>query len=314
MRTGEVVQFGDLVIVSIDDLSSVQFSGHETFPLRHGWLTKATAEIYKNSTDNRGIFSDADAIVRFGVGKNMVNSIRHWATATQIIENQNNTWKVTELGDFLFGERGVDVYAETHSTLWLLHWKLCSTPNKSTTWYWVFNQLLEDKFEKHDLMSSLMTFCADKKISRTSDKTIENDVTCFIGCYAKKRGKAAGDDLESALGDLNIIQPIKNGSRYVLQKGDKPTLHSAIFNFCLYEYIKSSGSSNTISVDKIVYGEGSPGRVFKLDEQSAVSRLVDIAETSNGVFEWSETAGLRQVALVNEPSSSIELLRPAFEI
>ena len=59
-----------------------KLSGHETFPLRYGWLKKAfdavsAAEGCWASTDR--FFLTADAIARFGVGKNMVASIRHWA-------------------------------------------------------------------------------------------------------------------------------------------------------------------------------------------------------------------------------------------
>ena len=48
------------------------FSGHETFVFRYGWLTKAVTAV----TEDPGVFAREDAIVRLGVGKNMVRSIR----------------------------------------------------------------------------------------------------------------------------------------------------------------------------------------------------------------------------------------------
>ena len=56
------------------------FSGHETFPLRQMWLKKA----YDQAIDGRVLksaFADESAIAAFGVGKNMVASIRPWALA-----------------------------------------------------------------------------------------------------------------------------------------------------------------------------------------------------------------------------------------
>jgi hypothetical protein len=48
-----------------------QFSGHETFPLRHLWLRKAHDAVKNAAQDPapRALFGEDDAIVRFGVGK-----------------------------------------------------------------------------------------------------------------------------------------------------------------------------------------------------------------------------------------------------
>ena len=61
----------------------VTFGRHETFPLRYSWLTKGVQEFDKDPS----IFTskDNDATVKLGVGKNMVNSIRYWLLATQIL-------------------------------------------------------------------------------------------------------------------------------------------------------------------------------------------------------------------------------------
>ena len=57
-----------------------QLSGHETFPLRYGWLKKAfdAVRATEDVGDNRTVFTGEDAIARFGVGKNMVASMLHW--------------------------------------------------------------------------------------------------------------------------------------------------------------------------------------------------------------------------------------------
>ena len=47
------------------------FSGHESFPCKSMWLKKG----YDYLVD-RNRFTDPDAVVKLGVGKNMVQSIR----------------------------------------------------------------------------------------------------------------------------------------------------------------------------------------------------------------------------------------------
>jgi hypothetical protein len=92
-----------------------QFSGHETFPLRYGWLKKAYDAVSdtEGDEDNKRVFLGDDAIARFGVGKNMVASMRHWATVAGIVEEPQGSQMIrtTELGRKLFGTSG-DVVAD----------------------------------------------------------------------------------------------------------------------------------------------------------------------------------------------------------
>ena len=86
-----------------------QLSGHETFPLRYGWLKKAFDVVRASEAQdhNKSVFSGEDAIARFGLGKNMVSSMRHWATAAGILEDAGKDRIITTaLGRPLFGADG----------------------------------------------------------------------------------------------------------------------------------------------------------------------------------------------------------------
>src|SRR5688572_23715258 len=88
-----------------------QFSGHETFPLRHLWLRKAYDAVERGAP--RTMFSGPEAIVTFGVGKNMAIAIRYWALACAIIEERDAVIQPTELGRRLFGgDQAWDPYME----------------------------------------------------------------------------------------------------------------------------------------------------------------------------------------------------------
>ncbi len=50
-----------------------KFSGHQTFVFRYGWLEKGVRGVNECST----LFSEEDALVRLGVGKNMVDRRIH---------------------------------------------------------------------------------------------------------------------------------------------------------------------------------------------------------------------------------------------
>lgn len=72
-----------MIVVFIFEDANLHFSGYETFPLRHGWLTKVAIEVRSQPDNTRGLFVDASAIVKFGVEKNIVTSMRHWASSSR---------------------------------------------------------------------------------------------------------------------------------------------------------------------------------------------------------------------------------------
>jgi hypothetical protein len=49
--------------------------------------------------------------------------------------------------------------------------------------------------------------------------------------------------------------------------------------------------------------------VFKLDEDSVITRLMRIGETTGDAWRWTDTAGLRQIQRIRD--ISVEALIPA---
>jgi hypothetical protein len=92
------------------------FSGHESFPCKSLWLKKGYDFVVQEKN-----FSNPDAVIDLGVGKNMVASIHYWLRVFKICKGDQPTW----LGRYLFDEtNGKDKYIEDLATLWLLHFSL----------------------------------------------------------------------------------------------------------------------------------------------------------------------------------------------
>lgn len=286
------------------------FSGHETFPLRQMWLKKAFDAV---SYEHKGAFSSDDAIVTFGVGKNMVGSIRHWALACGIIESKSGGHVTTELGNKLFSQFGIDPYCEEYGTTWLMHWNLAgrtAMSPRSTTWYWIFNHVSEQSFSVEQLEKGLAEYLNEKipKIS-VSPNTISRDVDVFLRSYVPKTRNASMEDVaEPMLGELGLIQAGTNGY-YEFRRGSKPTLPDNVFLYALIEYWGCvAPQQNTLSFESIAYEHGSPGRVFKLDEESVADRLINLEEMTHGRYVWSDTAGQRHVHCLKGMVSPIRVL------
>lgn len=291
-----------------------QFSGHQTFPLRYGWLKKAYDAVVgtASQTDNKNIFLDDGAIARFGVGKNMVASIRHWANASGIIDEPKDSpvIRTTELGNKLFGNNGLDQYMEHPATLWLVHWNLAGVRTRKTTWFWAFSHFLSINFEREKIIKEIVRLAIDRSWSISAGTTLKNDVACFIRTYATQKtgGQTRHEDaLESPLTELKLIKTI-NRDHFYFVRGPKSTLGDGVFTYALLDFWNCvSSSSSTLSFESIAYAPGSPGRTFLLDENDVASYLSRLEVTTKGMLLWSETSGLRQVVRESSKRSKLPL-------
>lgn len=297
-----------------------QFSGHETFPLRYGWLKKCYDRVSETSEhpDNKPLCWGEDAIARFGVGKNMVASMRHWAITAGIIEEPTGCNKVTttRLGNLLFGKNGSghDPYLEHPNSLWLIHWKLATEWKKKTTWHWAFSYYSAVTFERDVLVRRLHRDWSGVAIS-----TIKSDIACFVRTYAAQptsKKASREDSLECPLTELGLIKPVSKRDEFRFVRGPKNTLGDGTFIYALLEFWQEfSPASSTLSFEAIAHEPGSPGRVFLLDENDVVDRLSRIDTFTKNTLRWSETAGLKQV--VRNPefdlTDAIEFAQKDFE-
>ena len=295
-----------------------QLSGHETFPLRYGWLKKAfdAVRATEGDGDNRSVFTGEDAIARFGVGKNMVGSMRHWATASGVIEDVPDEHRIhsTYFGELLLNDcDGIDPYMEDPSTSWLVHWHLAGRPEK-TTWFWAFNHFPALFFERDMLVRGVTRLAEDLAWVRSSTATIKRDVACFVRTYVAQptlRQASYEDSLESPLIELGLIKPMgrRDGFRFV--RGPKPSLRAGVFCYAVTDFwSRSFDSANTLSFEALAHEPGSPGRVFMLDENSLVDLLGEMEQLTTGAYTWSETAGLKQLIRerVLTPEDALDLV------
>ena len=294
--------------------SRLQFAGHETFPLRYGWLKKAYDAIItdkENSDLNCTVFNDDAAIALFGVGRNMVISIKHWAIATDVLTAEDKPGEraarisTGQLGDLLFGD-SLDPYLEHPGSLWLLHWMLAGKPGRATVWHWAFNEFHEPTFDRELMRRRLQRRCEELseagrlgKDRTISDITIRRDVECLVRTYFALTGgarRAPEDSIESPLAELGLIQKAGVGELFRFRRGPKSSLPDEVFLFALVDFWRTYyPGRRSFSVDFLTFERGSPGQVFLLDEEAVAERLVRLDALTDGALRWDESSGMRQL-------------------
>lgn len=283
------------------------------------WLKKAYDQVGLDGVMERSVFTDESAIARFGVGKNMVASIRHWALACDVMrETQGNgPYVVSPAAKAIFSANGFDPYSEHPTTAWLAHWWLAGRGNRATTWFWLFNHVLMPSFTKDDLQGPLTEFAAKLDPKRKlSPLTISRDLETCIRSYAPRSASGSPEDFaEPMLGEIGLLSEEGKG-RFAFHRGPKSTLSDGMFAYALLDYWDlTAPEASSLAFESIAYGEGSPGRVLKLDEDSVAERLFGLEELTGGSLAWTDTAGIRQVLRKGSDSSGLleRLLKEAYQ-
>ena len=99
----------------------MKFRAHETFFIRKGWLNKGLSQVYRNG--DVFISKEVNPMDVFGIGSNMVKSLRYWMQAvglTQEPAKGRRTQTLTTLGESVYAH---DRYIEEIGTLMLLQYR-----------------------------------------------------------------------------------------------------------------------------------------------------------------------------------------------
>lgn len=231
----------------------------------------------------------------------MVASIRHWAIACDVIrEVGGSAFETGEIGDILFAPRGgLDPFLERPASAWLVHWLLAGRATRSATWFWVFNRVTQQTFSRASLLEGLRSFVEERGL-RVAQITLKRDIEVCVRCYLTRHdAKDVDDAAEPLLADLGLLVG-GAGESLQFRRGEQLSLPNGIFAFALLDFWdrwseQTQSNQATLSFEAISYEYGSPGRVFKMDENAIAERVLALADLTNGALRWSDSAGVRQV-------------------
>jgi hypothetical protein len=275
------------------------FSGHETFPLRHGWLEKAYHAVANNE---KNPFLEESAISEFGVGKNMVNAIKYWSLATGFLEAENDRIRVSPYSRALI-ENERDPFIENLDTVWKIHYELVKNP-KNTSVHWLFSYFNENVFDRNLVASRMTDYLKLHNLKEPAEKTLLNDINVTLANYCPSNSLTRReDDIGSPLCELKLIRRGED-NRFVFNLGSKRSLSQELFLECLvnfweHEAERLDQNINSFKLEDLLHDPLTPGRLFLLSEKELAERLESVEEVSDGALMWSETAGISEIRKTN---------------
>jgi len=266
------------------------FSGHESFPCKSLWLKKGY-DFIKEGCD----FNASDAIVRLGVGKNMVAAIRYWFRAFDLAEDESMT--SYNLADYLFDDEcGKDPYIEDSGTLWLLHFQLVSS-NIASIYYLLFLHLQKER--KQFDRDQAVNFVRRKMIENDKEKmfnpnTVRKDVGVLIQNYCLPRNSQSHEDYSNLLEDLHLLRQSEDTKSFVFNLEGKIQVPPDIFLFALLKSIDSH--EHNISFDMLQ----ELGLVFCMTDLEVLEMSKMLAELYPESIAYNDVAGVKQLQITNE--------------
>lgn len=275
----------------------MRFGGHETFPLRDGWLHKGLGLLLNDPES----FNSSDAADLLGVGNNMAKSIRHWLLGTGLAEKaqkSSNNCRVSDFGEIVWEQ---DPYLTMKGTWWALHVNLLNSPSYALSWNWLFNHSGFRRFEKAVAIEQLKRYLQYHTKQRPpAHKTLDRDITVLMASYAQVIPNEMLDPEESRdcpFQQLGLMAFFRESGFYRINYAEK-AIPSEIFGFALSRRYASLGEKSEVeqSIAEISSKPNTPGKIFCLRPEAVFDLAVKAeSELPEGWLQITGQAGTRYV-------------------
>lgn len=270
------------------------FSGHETFYCKSLWLKKGYDFRCEGNT-----FAQDDAVVKLGVGKNMVSSIRFWLKTFGLTVEDNPT----DIANIVLHNDG-DPFLEDNNTLWLLHYLLVS--NKISSVYnllFVEYQREKKEFDRELLQNFIKRRCnVPEQKNVYNENTVKKDIGVLLHNYLAPKSLSSAEDFTGIMISLNLLRRLDNGETYVFNETAGNTIDNLIVLFAILD---TAGDETTISLDKIQ----ELALTFGMSLTTFINVVRKIEAEYPKQIHYSETSGVRNIQFTGAKIDKYKILR-----
>lgn len=255
----------------------MRFGGHETFPVRDGWLAKGLRLLHEDPE----ALTSADVADRLGVGRNMAKSIRHWLQVCGLTErpSRKQPFQMTPLAEVI---QAHDPFMLEPLTWWALHCNVTIRDHDAATWSWFFGVFGSERFDRMTCVDQLARHTALHERRPPSRDTLNRDVLCLLSTYARPVPPTNEDPEEgrdSPFRELGLLTHYIETDTYQVNRGAKPVPAAALAYALALSHGLEDGQGAEEALSSALARPGGPGRVFALDGDS-LSELLDQAEST----------------------------------
>ncbi|MCY4561535.1 MAG: DUF4007 family protein [Flavobacteriaceae bacterium] len=278
--------------IATSSIKNFTFSGHNSFQCRQLWLKKGYDYIIEENS-----FTDEKAVVKLGVGKNMVSAIRFWLKAFNVIDGKDNP---TEFGFRLFDhDDGYDPFLEDEASLWLLHYQLIKN-EMASIYSIIFNNFRKEKllFDKEIFINYLKRIQDVNPELSFNENTVNKDFNVFVNMY-KGDSSEIEDSFSGILSELDLLTTIGKGKEEKLQIENnlRNNLPDAIVLFIILD---NPNYGNPISLNALEFDKNGPASIFALNRTGLLNKITDFMSNYKNIT-FTDHAGIKELQFKNKP-------------
>lgn len=270
----------------------MKLQGHEKFALREGWLNKGLIMVEKNPA----VFQGKEGPDIFGIGSNMVKSLRYWLRAFGLIEEiPTKGASLTPIAKLILEN---DPYFEDVFTIWLLHSYIAKNKEEATSWFMFFNNVGIEDLEKEQIERILLREITKYASGISfSEKSVGNDLDVLLNMYGKsKELRDPEDKSNSPLSQLGLIRNV--GGKYSKCHPNRKDVNEYII---LQELAYLLKDKESISIEDAINGINGIARIYQISTVTA-NELLDKLDTLEYI-RINRTAGLDVIYRTKEFSA-----------
>lgn len=267
------------------------YGQHQSFYLRDRWLNKALKQLQE---DER-FFYDQEAFEKIGLGKNMVQSLRFWVIATNVVEEKFNEERkkvhlLTEFGSLIYK---YDRSVQFEETISILHYYLVTRIEPATAWYWFFNHFDEKIFTKEYLLECFIEWVNKEENKSVSEKSLKRDIDCLLKLYTADSNIEDPEEVIRSPFDFLELLVINNDHFY---KYTPKNIHLTALMYTLLCYAQENQISS-VTIDEIETRIGLWGKTFNLDRTVIVNSLEKLIDHPKYPIKFIRTNQLDTIRL-----------------
>ena len=265
----------------VNDKVKIRLQGHEKFVLREGWLNKGIMQVKSNPT----VFLGKEGPDVFGIGNNMVKSLRYWLKAFGLIVEKGAAGvQLSKCGEVV---QKYDSYFEDVFTLWALHSNIVHNADEATAWHLFFNYCDIDDMDKEQI-TQIMIRELNKYTNNASfsEKSLRNDIDVVLNMYGQVKEMVDPEDKNiSPFAQLDLIKSVDG----TFSKSQPDRRKVTEWNV-LYELARHLCEKEFVSIDEISEGAGSISAIYQIGSV-AINEYLDKLDAM-GFIRVDRTAGL----------------------
>lgn len=287
------------------------YARHQSFYIRDKWFSKGLKAVKQN----KRFFFEEFAFETVGLGKNMLESLKYWLLAFDVLEERTEDGQrvhvLSELGDILFKS---DRLLQKNESISILHYHLVrNRKDLSTVFDWYFNKYKETTIGKRDLLSSFITWVSQNEVKEVSQNSLKRDIDCLIQFYTKLPDENDPEDvLFCPFSKLSLMKSEHSGERDdTIRKvtSELSTIGIPSLYYVLLDYNQIT-KDRLISVDEIVNADYLWGRIFNLTRNKVIEALNILTTHDKYPIEYIRTNNLDYVRV--PMISSIDYIKGEF--